>query len=182
MLRMGTERRVTGGGFLNEFEEYVRLYAQDLARFCYKLCGNRHDADDLFQETWTKAIKKYHQYDRTKSFKNWLFAICVNTYKDDISLKYNAARVAFASSEEKEQFLNSIPDAQTDRDAYLDLHDALGTLSKKHRVVITLYYFKEFSLKEIAEILHIPEGTVSSRLDTAKKHLKRRLSHEKYHG
>ena len=63
-------------------------------------------------------------------------------------------------------------------DQYLDLYDALHSLPKKHRLVITLYYFRDFTQKEIAEILAVPEGTVASRLSTAKKLLKRRLSHE----
>ena len=83
-----------------------------------------------------------------------------------------------ATREEQEQFLSSIPDTERDLDAYLDLYGALYTLHKKHRTVIILYYFKEFSQKEIAEILDIPEGTVKSRLNTAKKQLKRRLYDE----
>ncbi|MBQ6413413.1 MAG: sigma-70 family RNA polymerase sigma factor [Ruminococcus sp.] len=166
---------------MRAFEEYVRLYAPDLGRFCYKLCGDRYEADDLFQETWTKAIKNYRRYDRSKSFKNWLFAICVNTFRDSRSLKEYSAKAEFTSSEEKDRYLNAVPAAEQDRDAYLDLYDAIRSLPKKHRIVITLYYFKEFSQKEIAEILSIPEGTVASRLNTAKQQLKRRLFDDQHH-
>lgn len=166
-----------GGEGLDDFERYVELYSRDLTRFCYKLCGDPHDAEDLFQDTWVKALEHFEQYDRSRSFKSWLFAICVNTYKNAGRDKYNAARFHFSTEEEKERFLNSIPDAQQDVDALLDLHRAIASLPKKHRVVITLYYFREFSRREIAEILDIPEGTVDSRLNTAKKHLKRRLTY-----
>lgn len=164
---------------MNGFESYVGKYSGDLNRFCYKLCGRRREAEDLFQETWTKALGSFDKYDPDKDFRTWLFAICANAYRDAGRSKYNRTRADFRSEEEKTRFLESIPhDDGTDIDEYLDLHDAISALPKKHRIVITLYYFKEFSIREIAEILSIPEGTVNSRLNTAKKRLKRRLSHE----
>ena len=163
---------------MTDFEKYVALYSRDLTRFCMKLCGNVHDAEDLFQDTWARALDKLKLYDEQRSFKNWLFAICVNLYKNTGKSKYNSARIVFATDEEKERFFASIPDKNKDIDAYIALHTALGELPKKHRVVIILFYFKEFSLKEISEILNIPEGTVKSRLNTAKNLLKRRLYDE----
>ena len=147
-------------------------------RFCFKLCGNQYDAEDLFQDTWTKALAHFPHYQSKKSFKNWLFAICANTFRDSSKEKYNTSKALFQSAEEKERFLNSLPARDQDVDLYLDLYDALHSLPKKHRLVIGLYYFREFNQKEIAEILSIPEGTVASRINTAKKLLKRRLSHE----
>lgn len=123
-------------------------------------------------------MTKIKLYDESKSFKNWLFAICANLYKNSGALRYNSTKNDFRTSEEKDRYIKSIPDAQSDIDEYIDLHNAISELPKKHRLVITLYYFREFSQKEIAEILDIPEGTVSSRLNTAKKLLKRRLYHE----
>lgn len=164
------------------FEQYVEAYSRDLMRFCYKLCGNQHDAEDLFQDTWTKALTNFSRYQSDRSFKNWLFAICANTFRDTEKEKYRTSKALFQNDEEKERFLSSIPTRNEDIDLSLDLYDALHSLPKKHRLVITLYYFKEFSQKEIAEILSIPEGTVASRLNTAKKRLKRRLSNESNHG
>ena len=163
---------------MTDFDQYVEQYAHDLMRFCYKLCGNKHDADDLFQETWAKALSHFSRYQSTKSFKSWLFTICANTFRDSAKEKYVTAKALFRDEEEKERFLNAVPVQDEDVDQYLDLYDALHSLPKKHRLVITLYYFRDFTQKEIAEILAVPEGTVASRLSTAKKLLKRRLSHE----
>lgn len=168
----------TGGEDLTDFERYVAEYSPDLTRFCMKLCGDIHDADDLFQDTWTRALDKFEQYQPQQSFKSWLFAICANTFKNAKKQKYNSAKAIFATEEEKERFILSIPCEEKDIDAFLDLHAALHTLPKKHRVVIVLYYFREFKEQEIARMLEIPEGTVKSRLNTAKKLLKRRLSHD----
>ena len=162
---------------MTDFERYVSDYSRDLTRFCLHLCGNTHDAEDLFQDTWTRAFAKLGQYKPDRSFKSWLFAICVNIFKNTKSLKYNTARAAL-TAEEQERFINSVPDAEKDIDAYLDLYEALYSLPKKHRAVIILFYFREFTQREIAAILHIPEGTVKSRLNSAKKLLERRLSDE----
>lgn len=158
------------------FEQYVELYSRDLSKFCVKLCGNTDDAEDLFQDTWTRALQYYKSYDKKKSFKTWIFTICVNLYKNSGKLKYNSSKYDFRTAEEKERFFSLIPSDQKDRDEYIDLVQAIAALPKKHRLVITLYYFKDFSQKEIADILSIPEGTVSSRLTAAKKLLRRRLS------
>ena len=160
------------------FEEYVALYSHELSRFCLKLCKNREDAEDLFQETWTRALKAFSRYQEEKPFRPWLFSICVNIYKNSLKFGYQAKRHTFSSKEEEQLFFEHIPHIDRDLDSYLDLSRAIASLSKKHQVVITLYYFRDFTLKEIAQILHIPEGTVSSRLNSAKKLLKRRLSDE----
>lgn len=159
-----------------EFDRYIALYSADLTRLCLSLCGNIHDADDLFQETWLKAMKGYHRYNTEKPFDKWLFSICANTYKDSLRLSFNRRRFEFSSDEEKEGFLSSIPDESGKTEEYLELYDAMEKLPKKQRVTLSLFYFKDFSVKEIAEILSVPENTVSSRLKAAKKNLRRWLN------
>ena len=64
------------------------------------------------------------------------------------------------------------------REEYLALHEAIAVLPKKQRLVIVLCYFKDYSIKDAAQILHIPEGTVKSRMAAAKATLKRRLQND----
>ena len=161
-----------------DFDRYVADYSRELTRFCMKLCGNIHDAEDLFQDTWAQAFDKFDRYSPEYSFKSWLFTICANIFKNSAKSKYNTSKAVFNSEEEKERFINSIPAGERDIDSYLDLHAAMLSLPKKHRLVLVLYYFREFSQKEIADMLDIPEGTVKSRLNTAKRLLKRRLYDE----
>lgn len=163
----------------NEFDGYIRRYSSDLTRLCISLCPCTADAEDLFQETWYKAMKSYKTYDASKPFDKWLFSICVNTYKNSLKLSYNRRKFEFKNDEEKELFINSIPDTQkSNSDIYIALHKEIMALPKKQKLVVVLHYFKGYSEKEIAEILKVPEGTVKSRMYTAKKRLKERLSHE----
>ena len=64
------------------FEKYIEQYSERLSRLCCNLCRNYADADDLFQDTWFKAMKNFDKYDKTRDFGKWLFAVCVNTYKN----------------------------------------------------------------------------------------------------
>ncbi len=163
-----------------EIEQYVIKYSADLTRLCLSLCGNSADAEDLFQDTWCKAMKHFKQYNKSLPFDKWLFSICVNTYKNSLKLFYNRNKVNFKSDEEKEAFLNSIPNADEDNsDYYFELHKAISALPKKLKIVIVLYYFKGYSAKEISQILNIPEGTVKSRMYSARETLKRRLNNER---
>lgn len=163
-----------------EFENYISQHSRDLTRLCMSLCNNTADADDLFQDTWYKAMKNYKKYKKEMPFEHWLFSICVNTYKNDRKLFYNSKKVAFGSNEEKTKFLNSIPNTDdSNSDDYYELHTAVSKLPKKQKIVIILFYFKDYSIAQIATILKIPEGTVKSRLNMAKSKIKRRLCNEK---
>lgn len=161
------------------FENYVREHSADLTRLCVSLCSDLTEAEDLFQETWLKAMKNYGQYNCDYPFRKWLFSICVNTYKDKKRLFYNKRKKLFKTTEDKTEFLNSIPDiTREDCDDYLTLHEAVNSLPKKLRVVLVLYYFDDYSLSEISDTLKIPLGTVKSRMNNAKSILRRRLEDE----
>lgn len=162
-----------------DFSQYTEQYSADLTRLCMSLCGNKAEAEDLFQETWLKAMRHYDRYDKTKPFDKWLYSICVNTYKNVLNSAYRRLRYSFPTSEEGDAFFNSIPDIDnTNRDDYYKLHAAIRSLSKKKRTVIVLHFFKDYPISEIAEILGIPEGTVKSRLSAAKSDIKRRMTCE----
>ena len=163
----------------SEFNNYIRRYNTDLTRLCVSLCGNISDAEDLLQDTWLKALRYYKKYDRELPFDKWLFSICVNTYKNSMNSAFLKRRKLFQNDEEERLFFSSIPEANDSTiDNYVELHKAISLLSKKHRIVVVLYYFKDYSIREISQIIGIPVGTVKSRLSVAREELKRRLTNE----
>lgn len=163
----------------HDFDEYIQLYSRDLTRLCISLCRNTTEAEDLFQETWCKAIKYHSRYNSSLPFEKWLYSICVNTFKNNHKLFCNRHRVNFSSEEEQTLFFNSIPDFSNENsDEYFELHRIISSLPKKQKVVIVLHYFKDYTTREIADILNIPEGTVKSRLYSAKACIRRRLENE----
>ena len=163
---------------MNRISEYINLYGRDLTRLCISLCNQRSDAEDLYQATWEKAIKNIRRYNDEKPFDKWLFAICVNTYKDTVKSSFRRKILSFNKTEDLDLTLNSISDDIAPHDEFLSLHQALKKLTPEKRQVIALYYFKDYSTKEVAEILNIPEGTVKSRLSTARQDLRKELNDE----
>lgn len=158
-------------------DEYIRQYGRRLYGLCLHLCKDREDADDLYQETWLKALQKLYTYDTDREFEPWLTQICVNTWRNALRRRRRSPFYdGFATGEEKDRFLSDVP-AREPGD-YTDLYAALGTLPRKLRETVVLYYFEGRDIRAAAEILKIPPGTVKSRLNQARKRLKGALKDE----
>lgn len=162
----------------SDISEYISKYGKDLGRLCSSLCSSCHDAEDLYQTTWEKVLRNIRHYDRSKPFDKWLWSVCVNAHKDMLKNPFRKKVLAFDTSEELERILNSVPQSEQSRDDYIILHNAIRHLDPKKRQVIALYYFKDYSTAELAEILGIPEGTVKSRLSSAREQIRKELNNE----
>ncbi len=159
-----------------EFEKLISQYGTSLTKLCLSLCNNSIDAQDLYQSTWEKAIRKYKKYDTEKPFEKWLFSICINTYRDSLRRFDNKKIFRFSTSEEKEKFLSGIPFYEDDNDDYIALHSALSKIDSIYREILVLYYFKDYSILELSQMLSIPQGTAKSRLHKARELLKKELN------
>lgn len=161
-----------------KFQNYIEQYGQALTKLCTSLCNNFSDAQDLYQSTWEKAIKKIKSYDNKRPFDKWLFSICVNSYRDSLRRFDRKKILHFNSQEEQSRFFETIPDFADEKDDYIALHTAIKKLKPDQREVIVLYYFRDFTFSELSEILGIPEGTVKSRLHSALSVLRKELNYE----
>ena len=158
-------------------DAYIQQYGRRLFGLCMTLCANRTEAEDLYQETWLKVLKNLDRYDRNQPFEPWLTRICVNLYRNGLRrLLRSPIRDPFATSQEKDAVLESVR-AEEPED-YSDLHSAIDGLPEKLRVAVILYYFQEMDIAAVASILHIPPGTVKSRLNKARNQLKEVLTRE----
>lgn len=162
-----------------EFEDYVNAYSASLTRLCMALCGNKADAEDLFQETWLKAFRGFSRFDKASDFEKWLYTICANTFKNSLKSSWRRRRYDFRTDEELNSFFSAIPEVNDENRAdFSSLHSAIMSLPRKQRLVIVLYYFKDYNIREISRLVKAPEGTVKSRLYQAKQNIRRRLSDE----
>ena len=164
--------------YLLDISKYINLYGKDLSNLCLSLCKNTFDAQDLYQNTWEKVIKNHKRYNPDIPFDKWLFRICINAHKDMVKSPFYKKIFRFEKAEDLERTLDSIPDTVAPQDDFISLHQAVSKLALKKRQVIALYYFKDLSTKEVAEILQIPEGTVKSRLSAAREQIRKELSNE----
>ncbi|MBP1592685.1 MAG: sigma-70 family RNA polymerase sigma factor, partial [Oscillospiraceae bacterium] len=134
-------------------------------------------AADLFQDTCLRAFKYYRNYDETKEFDKWIFSICVNTYRSGLRKLYRMKKLDFLSAEEHDDFFAGIPDTgnSASREEYKELIKAVKKLPEKFHIVIVLRFFSDFTEKDMAKMLGIPEGTVKSRISKAKKLLRKEM-------
>lgn len=155
---------------------YIRQHGKRLYGLCLRLCANPHDADDLYQETWLKAMRSIERYDPAMPFEPWITRICVNTHKNVLRSIARSPLLNFSSNEEKERVLLSAP-APEGKD-YQPLYDAIDRLPDKLRTTVILFYFRDMDIESTAEVLGVPPGTVKSRLSKAREKLKEVLTDE----
>ena len=157
-------------------DQYIRKYGKRLYGLCMTLCADKHEADDLYQDTWVKVLKRFDTYDPSRDFEPWLTRLCVNTYRDRLRRLSRSPFLNFSSNETKEAFL--LTATAPEKEDYSDLYAAIDQLPEKQRLTIILFYFQDMDIEKTAQTLGIPTGTVKSRLHKARIQLKEVLGRE----
>jgi RNA polymerase sigma-70 factor (ECF subfamily) len=151
----------------------VDAHYEALFRYAYRLSGSSADAEDLTQEAFGKAFTRLPQLREPERVKAWLFRILRNLYlhkvRDD---KWH--RLVPLDSVGEPTDRDSDPESPEIEPAQLQV--ALNELEEGFRTPLILFYFEEFSYREIAEQMELPIGTVMSRLARAKNYLRARLT------
>lgn len=151
--------------------ELVDAHYAGLYRYAYRLSGSSADAEDLTQDTFGKAITRLGQLRDPDRAKAWLYRILRNLYLHKIRDEKRRRIVPLESvGELPEAVTNSMPDADP-----AELQAALDQLDEAFRTPLILFYFDDFSYRDIAEQMDLPIGTVMSRLARAKGYLRGKL-------
>jgi RNA polymerase sigma-70 factor (ECF subfamily) len=142
--------------------------------FLSQTAGDEATSDDLAQETFIRAWRNLSAFRGLASFKTWLFAIAYRILLDHFRSLHPADRLDDLSVE-------AAGEAESvDTGLSLDFDTALQRLSPPERTCILLFYQEDLSIKKIAEITQMPEGTVKSHLARGKSRLAKFLNHEGY--
>jgi RNA polymerase sigma-70 factor (ECF subfamily) len=144
-----------------EFQSWVEPLLEQAGGYAYSLVRNHSDAEDAVQESLWKAYRGLPGYDRTRSFKGWWFGILRNCCMDLLQQRRVRARAGSMEEQGEEATARRSPAAEA-------LLDALATLTPAQREILELRYFGGCSYRDLAEALFIPEGTVMSRLHSAR--------------
>lgn len=164
-FRSGRDREAT--------TELIHRYEGPLFRYLYRFCGNRQLAEDLFQTTFQRVLERSAQFTAGRAFRPWLYSIATHSA---IDARRRSERVRSMEPQiEDDSRAATIADVLPDREPgpsdqlqsqeqRVLLRSAIDTLSDDSRAIVLLVYYQGLKLREVAEALHIPVGTVKSRL------------------
>lgn len=157
------------------FRELVKLYRKQLYSYLCRLCGDRMQAEDAFQETLIKVWKAIGRYDHKDRFSSWLFAIAHNAAMD--SIRKNNLRKCFVTSDEIQMHSSEgNPYSECVNNELKDILDGIiGSLPEKQKQVFLLREHSGMSFKEIAELTGEPLNTVLGHMHYAVEKIKRAL-------
>lgn len=147
-------------------------YREHLFRVALAWSGDSMLADDLAQETLTRALTKHHQLKDKAKLEHWLFRILNNCWREHL-------RRQRPTEDLDEMVLESpaeMPEQGFHKQQVIDrVRAAVGKLPTGQKQVLTLVDLQGFSYAEVSEVLEIPQGTVMSRLSRARLSLKKQL-------
>jgi RNA polymerase sigma-70 factor, ECF subfamily len=151
--------------------DLVEQHYDLLYRYAFRLSGSAADAEDLAQQTFLTAQARLSQLRDPQNARAWLCTILRHQYLKTRRPSAGAGRIS----------LDRIPEPTDETPEELliepdELQAALDELPEEFRTPIVLFYFGEFSYKEIADQMDMPVGTVMSRLARAKGWLRKRLT------
>ncbi|MGH2543310.1 MAG: RNA polymerase sigma factor, partial [Ardenticatenaceae bacterium] len=163
-------------GELGAFEALYARHSQSVFRTIQAVVRDRGAAEDLLQECFVRAYRNLHRVDQSvNSLAPWLHRIALNLSYNKVSRRsaFLPGLEVMASILASPRFA---PDSQVERaEMKRAVWDAIEKLEDKYRLVVVLYYLQELSLREIADILDVPTGTIKSRLFYARQQLRSAL-------
>lgn len=146
------------------FIELIQEYTPNLYRLALGILHNKEDAEDAVAEAVLKAYEKMHTLKDAGKFRPWIMRIAANEAKRIYAKRKKSTPVG-----NPEEYMPEFQDGRH------ELWELVSGLEGAYREVVILYFYEQFSVKEIGGILHIPEGTVKSRLHRAKQRLRELL-------
>ena len=161
------------------WESIVRQYRRKVFNIAYKFVGRHEAAEDLTQEIFLRVFKSLDTFDRRANFQTWLISVSRNLCIDH-----------YRSVRKEREVINRDVDANAltpvantpgpmagleQRDRVVLLRQALARLPETLRTAVLMRDIREMSYQEIADALHLPEGTVKSRINRGRTELARHI-------
>lgn len=159
-------------------ETLIRRHEAGVYRLALSIVRDEADAHEITQETFISALRALPSYQERKSFKAWLYVIALNLSRSHLRKRkfLEKLRTTTTSLFRLESPKQTSPEEvviHNQKEAVI--WNELNKLDERHRIVVILRYFQDLSISEISEILQVNEGTIHSRLHTARERLRNAL-------
>jgi RNA polymerase sigma-70 factor (ECF subfamily) len=164
------------------FDEIVNAYYERVLRGALSVTGDKHLAEEIVQETFLAAFRKFESFSGKSSVFTWLYAIMLNKFREHCRSSRQLKRMRFVITEADPA--QALKGDSGDRSPYAQLAhsemselliEAVYKLPIKLRTVVAMHYFDDLTLNEVAQILGCRLATVKSRLFRSKKRLRQSL-------
>ena len=161
----------TQNGDMQAFSLLVKRWQPALLRQAHRLTRDDEAALDIAQETWKAIANGIYRLKSPRAFKTWSFRIVSNKSVNWIREQQKQRQILDRNSVD---FLaQDEPDYESENTELIK--KALNELPKKSKTILSMLYIDNYSVREIAEVLSLSEGTVKSRLFYARKMLKEKF-------
>jgi len=153
-------------------ENFVQTYQQDVYRLALSILDDPGEGEDATQEALLSALRSLDSFRGASSLKTWLFSITVNLCRTRLQRHRRYERLTNILGEIlRVRITPSVEESAIQNESNEALWRVIHGMDEKHRIPVVLRYYHDLSVAEIAHILQIPQGTVHSRLNTARRQL-----------
>ncbi|WP_145047616.1 RNA polymerase sigma factor [Paenibacillus xylanexedens] len=143
------------------FVYVIRAVQQSLFAIARSIVKNNEDCADAMQETIAKAYSNVHTLKEPTYFKTWIIRILINECNRIIRKRQRVSPVPYDTRQ-----ISYTGDYEQ-----IELFEVIDQLEEQLQTIVMLFYIEDISVKEIAKLLHVSEGTVKSRLYRARQQL-----------
>lgn len=150
-------------------QELAASYQSSLFAAAFNVCKNAQDAEDVVQDTFVQYYTSKKEFESEQHIRAWLLRVAVNKAKNITRTFWRRNKLSI--EDYMETLVFETPEAET-------LFETVMRLPEKYRIVLHLYYYEEYAVREIAEILKLSESNVKIRLSRGRAMLKETLKEE----
>lgn len=171
--------RLVQEGDEDAFGVLMERYSGKLLRYGHRFLASDDDISDVVQDVFISVYENIRDFDSTRRFSPWIYRIAHNAFVNTLRDKARGPvfGVEFDRVVPHVVYENPDEDEKEKEEMRVLVGKHLGGLPPLYREVVDLYYFEEFKYQEIADILHVPIGTVAIRLSRARTALKKLIQH-----
>ena len=156
------------------FVQLYRRHYEAVFRYCVHRLFERHAAEDVTSEVFLKVVESFHSFKgNEQQFRNWLYRIATNAVNEHLR---KTARQSVLLKAACEQAGNEVANCRESCEKVAVLREAMLSLKPRYQAIITLRFFENLKLTEIAEVLGSSPGTVRSQLARALAKLRKKLT------
>ncbi|MEK4511213.1 sigma-70 family RNA polymerase sigma factor [Paenibacillus sp. FSL K6-2524] len=163
---------LTLAGSREAYSELYEITIQDVFKSVHFLVGDPSDVDDVVQEIYIQVHKSLGQFDVSRNFRPWLMGLVMRQIQTYRRKRWTHLRTTKKAQNYEDPVARDFSNELVDKLSNHSLIVAVEQLPFKLKQVVILHYLNEYSQEEVAGILHIPLGTVKSRIHAALQKLR----------